>query len=72
MPSSTVFVYLGQLTGIGWYIAAAILLPTVLGRWLDRQLGTAPVLLLVGLVLGLVLAGYGAVRLVGSLTKRGD
>jgi len=50
-------------TGIGWYIVTAILIGTFAGVWLDRRLGTSPLLLLGGLFAGLVVAFYGTYRM---------
>ena len=52
-----------QFTGIGWYIAAAIVAPTLLGVWVDGKVGTAPLFLLIGLLLGVVVAFYGTYRM---------
>ena len=56
-----------RLTGIGFYIVICILLGTGAGYWLDNRLNTAPWLLLVGLLLGLALAGYGVYRMLRPL-----
>ena len=53
-----------QFTGIGWYIAIAILLPTMVGARADGKLGTSPLLLLVVLLLGLITAFYGTYRMI--------
>jgi F0F1-type ATP synthase assembly protein I len=53
-----------RLTGIGWYIAASIVGGIMLGWWIDGKLGTSPLLLLIGLLLGTVVAFYGTYRLV--------
>ena len=52
-----------QFTGIGWDIAAAIVAPTLLGVWVDGKVGTAPLFLLIGLLLGVVVASYGTYRM---------
>ena len=52
-----------QFIGLGWYIAAAILVGCLAGLWLDNQIGTAPLFLLVGLILGLVVALYGTYKM---------
>jgi ATP synthase protein I len=52
-----------QLTGLGWYIAAAIVAPTLFGVWLDGKAGTAPLFLLIGLLLGVLAAFYGIYRM---------
>ena len=62
-----------QFAGIGWYMAAAIVLPTLGGVWLDGKAGTSPLFLLLGLLLGVVLALYGTYRMVaGLLTGQSD
>ena len=62
-----------QFTGLGWYIAAAIVLPTLGGVWLDGRAGTSPLFLLGGLLFGVVLAFYGVYRMAsGYLTGGGD
>lgn len=48
-----------QLMGIGWYVALTILLGVFGGVLLDGQFDTKPVLTLVGLTLGLILAFWG-------------
>ena len=52
-----------QFAGIGWYIAAAILAPTLGGVWLDGKAGTSPLFLLLGLLLGVSAAFYGTYRM---------
>jgi len=47
------------LTGVGFFIAGSIILGVVAGRWLDGLLNTKPVLVIVGLILGIVVAFYG-------------
>jgi ATP synthase protein I len=59
-----------QFTGMGWYIAAAIVAPTLLGVWVDGKVGTAPLFLLVGLLLGVAAAFYGTYKMAfGFLTS---
>jgi F0F1-type ATP synthase assembly protein I len=45
------------MAGIGIYFAAAVMLPLLGGVALDRVFGTAPVFVLVGLVVGLAAGG---------------
>jgi len=47
------------MAGIGIYFAAAVLLPLLGGVALDKMLHTAPVFVLVGLVVGLAAGGTG-------------
>ena len=57
------WVQAAQFAGIGWYIAAAIVAPTLGGVWLDDRAGTSPLFLLVGLLLGVSAAFYGTYRM---------
>jgi hypothetical protein len=46
--------------GIGWFLATAILLPTLAGVWADRRFDTDPWLTVAGLTLGLLAGLRGA------------
>ena len=52
-----------RLIGIGWYFAFCIVIGVVGGLLLDRVTDTTPLLTLVGLLLGLLLATYGTYRM---------
>jgi ATP synthase protein I len=58
-----------RFIGIGWFVALSILLGVVGGVWLDRKLGTGPVLVIVGLFLGLSTAFYGVYRMLRSIMR---
>ncbi len=60
-----------QFTGLGWYVAAAIVLPTLGGAWLDGRLGASPLFLLAGLLLGVAAAFYGAYRMAAEFLAGG-
>ena len=49
---------LGML-GVGFFVAGSIILGVVGGSWLDGRLNSAPLFLIIGLVLGIVVAFYG-------------
>lgn len=54
----------GPYLGMGTSLAVTVLLGLWIGHWLDKKLGTEPILFLVGAGLGLVAAGlqfYGIV-----------
>ncbi len=53
-----------RLSGLGFYIVACIVGGIVLGVWLDKVFDTRIIFLLVGLLLGSVLAFYGTYRMV--------
>ena len=48
-----------RVTGVGFYVGGSIMLGVFAGLWLDSKLNTAPILVIVGLLLGLVVAFYG-------------
>jgi len=51
---------MAYLTSIGWILALPVAGGVVLGAWLDRRLGTAPMLTLGLLGAGIVIAGVEA------------
>jgi hypothetical protein len=53
----------GQAAGIGFGIAAALILPIIGGLLIDRWLGRTPVFTLIGVAVGLIAAGYQLVHL---------
>jgi len=65
-----------RLIGIGWYIAACIILGTLGGHWIGQKLGgdsNEIILTVVGLILGLIVAFVGVYRMVKSaLTNNND
>ena len=52
-----------RLSGVGFFIAACILLGTFGGLWLDGKLNTKPFFMIAGLILGLIMAGVGVYRM---------
>ena len=53
-----------RLVGVGWYIGICIVLGVLGGLWLDKKLNTEPILVIVGLILGIVIAFYGVYRMI--------
>jgi ATP synthase protein I len=53
-----------RLIGIGWYVAIAILSGLLAGVWLDGLFGTRPLFIVIGLLLGIVLAFFGFYKLI--------
>ncbi len=52
-----------RLVGIGWYFAVCIVGGIVGGFLLDKLIGSAPLLTLIGLFLGLLAASVGGYRM---------
>ena len=60
-----------RLIGVGWYVGLCIFLGVVGGLWLDGKLNTKPILVIVGLLLGVFVAVYGVYRmLLPAIEKR--
>ena len=53
-----------RLTGLGWYVAACVVLGVVGGLALDRLVGTRAVFTLIGTVLGSVAAFWGVYKMI--------
>jgi len=58
-----------KLLGAGFYIGLCILAGTAGGLWLDRRLDTQPLFILIGLILGLIIAFWGFYRMVIPIIK---
>ena len=61
-----------KLVGMGWYISGSILLGVLAGRWLDSKLDTEPLLIIVGLILGLAIAFYGVYHMLPKMGGNQD
>ena len=53
-----------RLTGLGWYVAACIVVGIIGGVWLGKLTGQVALLVLAGTVIGSVVAFYGVYRMV--------
>jgi ATP synthase protein I len=53
-----------RLMGLGWYVAACIILGVLGGLGLDKWIGITPLFTLLGTVLGTVLAFWGLYKMV--------
>ena len=65
-----------SLLGIGFYIAGAILLGVLGGKWLDGKFGTDIGWTIAGLILGIIVAVYGTYNMlrpfIKNVNKNGD
>jgi F0F1-type ATP synthase assembly protein I len=48
---------------LSWTMLFSLLIPLLAGIWLDRRLGTAPLFILIGTVLGILAATVGVARM---------
>jgi F0F1-type ATP synthase assembly protein I len=55
-----------RFIGIGWFVAVSILMGVLGGVWLDEKFGTRPVLIIIGLFLGVGVAFYGVYKMLRS------
>lgn len=53
-----------RLVGVGFFIGGSIVLGVFAGLWLDSKLNTSPILVIVGLALGIVIAFYGVYQMI--------
>ena len=58
-----------RLTGVGFFIGGSISLGVFAGLWLDSKFHTEPILVIVGLILGLIVAFYGVYRMLLPLMR---
>ena len=55
--------------GIGWYFAVCIIAGVMGGFFLDKAIGTTPLMTLLGMLLGFVVAFYGAYRMLVDVLR---
>ena len=58
-----------RLIGVGWYIGVSILLGVLAGVWLDSKFATKPFFVIIGLILGVIVAFYGVYQMLLPLIK---
>ena len=58
-----------RLTGVGFFIGGSIVLGVLAGLWLDNKLNTEPVFVLLGLVMGIIVAGFGVYQMLLPLLR---
>jgi ATP synthase protein I len=65
-----------RLIGVGFYVGISIVAGVGIGLWLDNKFNTKPILVIVGLFLGIFMAGFGMYRmlipLLGDKKEKGD
>lgn len=54
---------LSQALNLSWTMLFSLLIPLLIGIWLDRRLGTTPLFILIGAVLGISAATIGVARM---------
>jgi F0F1-type ATP synthase assembly protein I len=64
------FAYFALFTEIGLALFVTTLGGALAGRWLDEQLGTTPILIIVGFLLGALLGAVADWRLISRFLER--
>lgn len=54
---------LGQALNMSWTMLFSLMIPLLAGIWLDKTLGTAPLFILIGAILGISAATIGVARM---------
>jgi len=61
-----------RFLGVGFYIAGAILSGIFAGLWLDSKFDTEPIMVIVGLIVGVVVAFWGVYRMLRLFVTNKD
>ena len=61
-----------RMVGIGFELAASLLVGVFGGQWIDRKLGTSPWVLLLGTLLGASAGLFSIYRRIGGRGSAGD
>ena len=56
--------------GAGWYVGLAILLGVLGGMWLDEKMGSGPLFVIIGLILGVIIAFLGVIKMLIPLIQK--
>ena len=56
-----------RLVGVGWFLAASVIIGIAAGLFLDKWLGTTVIFTLLGVLLGITVAFYGLYKMVKPL-----
>ena len=61
-----------RVAGLGWYVALCIIFGVAGGLWLDSKVDTSPLFMLLGTILGVVVAFFGIYKMVLPLLNITD
>ena len=61
-----------RLVGVGWFVSCCVLFGILGGRWLDDKFESYPLFVLSGIVLGLLVAGYGIYKTLVDIIRQTD
>jgi F0F1-type ATP synthase assembly protein I len=63
---------LGLAMELSWTFLFSLLVPLLLGIWLDKKLNTTPLFILIGVFVGILAATLGMARLVTRIFHPGE
>jgi len=64
--------YWAEFFQLGWVVALSLLIPLAIGLWLDRRMGTMPLFLIIGMLVGTLSATVGTVRMAMRMMQEID
>jgi ATP synthase protein I len=64
--------YLALLSEIGLILLATTLIGVLVGYWVDKQIGTLPIFVLIGLAVGLAAGSVSVYRLINRFLAQSD
>jgi len=64
--------FLAEFFQLGWVVAFSLLIPLAAGLWLDKRLQTMPLFTLVGMLIGILAATVGTLRIALRMMDRLD
>jgi len=64
--------FLAEFFQLGWVVAFSLLIPLAAGLWLDKRFQTMPLFTLVGMLIGILAATVGTVRIAQRIMARLD
>jgi len=64
--------YLALFSEIGLILLATTLIGVLVGYWVDKQIGSLPIFVLIGLAVGLAAGGVSVYRLINRFLARID
>jgi ATP synthase protein I len=56
-----------RFIGVGWFVGLSIISGVLGGLWLDGKLNTRPLFVIIGLLLGILVAFYGFYKMLSSM-----
>ncbi|KAA1295428.1 MAG: hypothetical protein CL699_00645 [Chloroflexi bacterium] len=58
-----------KLIGIGWYVGLSIGVGAMIGYWVDQRFETNPLFTLIGVLVGVLCAVMGMIRMLVAILK---